>query len=314
MYKFLNKYLSIIFITSFIVSCGGGGGGGGGSSSPNVPLPTINLSSQIDVVLIGSNTTITWSSTNATSCSASWTSQTSTSGSEEVTISNPGNNNFAITCSGSGGSSSESITIEGYRVTDGVTVDGYISNATIFIDENENWSLDSNENSTTSDVDGKFTIRYSNGNLISLGGSDFDTQVLIDNFLINHKLTGYTENKVITPVTSIASYFATPGNIYDALGIDPSIEISEFDPVSNKGDGGINDQLYVLGNRLSIFALGLMNAVNEIQSTTDTTKDYFESIAEEVELLYNSTNTKVDITDTQFVWNVMDNVTAKSEL
>ena len=314
MYKFLNKYLSIIFITSFIVSCGGGGGGGGGSSSPNVPLPSINLSSQIDDVLIGSNTTITWSSTNATSCSASWTSQTSTSGSEEVTISNPGNNNFAITCSGSGGSSSESITIEGYRVTDGVTVDGYISNATIFIDENENWSLDSNENSTTSDVDGKFTIRYSNGNLISLGGSDFDTQVLIDNFLINHKLTGYTENKVITPVTSIASYFATPGNIYDALGIDPSIEISEFDPVSNKGDGGINDQLYVLGNRLSIFALGLMNAVNEIQSTTDTTKDYFESIAEEVELLYNSTNTKVDITDTQFVWNVMDNVTAKKNL
>ena len=53
MYKFLNKYLFIIFITSFIISCGGGGGGG--DSTPDVPLPSINLSSQIllPVLLIG---------------------------------------------------------------------------------------------------------------------------------------------------------------------------------------------------------------------------------------------------------------------
>ena len=35
------------------------------------------------------------------------------------------------------------------------------------------------ENSTTSDNDGKFTIKYANGSLVSIGGTDLDSQTLL---------------------------------------------------------------------------------------------------------------------------------------
>ena len=71
---------------------------------------------------------------------------------------------------------------------------------------------------------------------------------------------------------------ADPENINSALGIDASIDIYSFDPVANKGDDGINDYLYVLGNRLTVFALSLQNAANELNTSTDTTEDYFLSL------------------------------------
>ena len=167
----LSKNLLVIFSSLAIVSCGGGGGGGG-STTPANPAPTVNLSAEPTSVLLGSTSTLSWSSTNASSCSASWTTKTSTSGEEAVTITTAGNNSFSISCSGDGGSRSASVTVEGYRETDGVVVDGYISGAEVFIDEDDDWVLDSNENSTTSDNEGKFTIRYANGNLVSIGGTD----------------------------------------------------------------------------------------------------------------------------------------------
>jgi len=36
---------------------------------------------------------------------------------------------------------SASVTVEGYRETDGVVVDGYISGAEVFIDEDDDWVL-----------------------------------------------------------------------------------------------------------------------------------------------------------------------------
>ena len=176
--------LAIIFLSS----CGGGGGGGGsGDSAPMTPAPSINLSAEPTSVLLGNTSTLTWTSTNASSCSASWTSSTSSSGSEAVTISTAGNNNFSISCNGAGGNSTASVTVEGYRNTDGVVVDGYISGAEVFIDENDNWSADSIESSSTSNNDGKFTIKYTNGNLVSLGGTDLDSQILLDNLLRLHQ-------------------------------------------------------------------------------------------------------------------------------
>ena len=102
--------------------------------------------------------------------------------------------------------------------------------------------------------------------------------------------------------------------INTVLGIDPDIDIYSFDPIANKGDGGVNDYLYVLGNRLTVFALSLQNAVNEIQSSTDSTQDYFKAISEEIEKEYTRTKFKVDITDTNFIWAVIDNITAAKNL
>ena len=183
--SFSNKFISIFLVFLFVVSCGGGGGGGG-APAPE-PSPTSSLSSSSSSVLIDTVVTLTWSSTNATSCTATgtWTGTKATSGSEDVTIATPGNNQFTITCSGAGGSQAASVTVEGYRNTDGVSVDGYIRQAEIFIDTNDSYALDSGEDTTTSDNEGKFTIKYSDGNLISLGGTDLDSGNALDLSLIH---------------------------------------------------------------------------------------------------------------------------------
>ena len=276
-------------------------------------MPTVNLTANPLSVLLSNTSTLTWSSTNASSCSASWTSSTSTSGSMEVTISNPGSNNFSISCAGEGGSETASVTVEGYRNTSGVVVDGYITGSDVFIDENENWLSDADENSTTSDNLGKFTLKYDNGSLVSIGGSDLDSQILLNDFLLTHKLTGHTDFKVITPVTSVMAFMSTPANINISLGIDDSIDISSFDPVANKGDGGINDYLYEKGNQLTILSYALQNISNDLKTSTDKTQDYFNAIAEELEKEYAESSAKVDIEDESFITNVLENlITAKT--
>jgi serralysin len=194
-----------------------------------------------------------------------------------------------------------------------VVVDGYISGAEVFIDEDDDWALDSNENSTTSDNNGKFTIKYANGNLVSFSGTDLDSQTLLDNLLLTHKLTGHSDFKAVTPVTSIAAFMEDSSVVNVALGIDSSIDVFTFDPVANKGDGGINDYLYEKGNQLTVLAFALQNITNNLNTTTETTQDYFKAITEEIEKEYTETKTKVDIETEAFVIKVFDNViTTKS--
>ena len=272
--------LNITFLT-ILYSCGGGGGGGSTPTTPTTPAPSVTFSADPISVIIGSNSTLTWSSSNASSCSASgaWSGTKSTSGSETITITTVGNIAFTLTCSGDGGNRSATVTIEGFRQTDGVVVDGYISGADIFIDENANFVADSTENTTTSDNQGKFTIKYADGSLVSLGGTDLDSQTLLDNLLITHKMTGHSDFKAITPVTSVAAFMQDTASINAALGIDPSIDVFTFDPVANKGDGGINDYLYEKGNQLTVLAFALQNIVNDLNATNETTQDYFKAIA-----------------------------------
>ena len=309
-----KNYFYLITLIFIITSCGGGGGG---SSEPPVAAPTVSISLSSSSIVLGESVTINWSSSNATGCTAtgSWSGSKATSGTETLTPSGVGFFNYGISCSGSGGSRSSSVGLEVYRQTDGVSVDGYIRGAEIFIDKNNNFIADmGDENSTTSDNDGKFTIKYDDGNLISLGGIDLDTGNPLDNFLINQNLSGYAEFKVITPVTSIASFLNDSTNINSVLGIDSSIDVFTFDPVANKGDGGINDYLYEKGNQLTVLAFSLQNIINNINVTTETTQDYFKSIAEEIDLEYEITSQKVDIETSNFVLNVLNNITAVKEV
>ncbi len=75
------------------------------------PLPTVSLSASPLSITSGQSSTLTWSSTNATSCTASggWTGAKSTSGTQSVspTI----NTTYTLTCTGSGGSASQSVTV-----------------------------------------------------------------------------------------------------------------------------------------------------------------------------------------------------------
>ena len=319
----ITKSNTFLLTSIFLISACGGGGGGG--SAP-APLPTIDsfTASSLADTLVGSTLQLSWTSTNATSCTASgaWTGSKSSSGTESVTVSINGTNTFSLICSGTGGSSTtSSVSVKGFINITGVAVDGYISNSSIFIDENDSFTLDSTEVSTSGDVNGTFVLQYVNGTLVSLGGTDLDTQNPLTNFLLTNTLTGQTVS-VISPVTTLSSFLcinstiACSGegaNINTLLGIDSSIDVNTTDPVASKGDGGINDFLYEKGNQITVLALSLQNIANNLNSTTDSSQDYFKAIAEELDLEFSTSSTKVDIENPTFITSVVENViTAKS--
>jgi len=308
---------SIYIITSLFIisSCGGGGGGGGAAAVQKLAATISSFTSSIFSTEVGSSVEITWSSSNASSCSASggWSGTKDVNGSETIEVSSVGDTTYTLTCSGEGGNASRTITIEGYRNIVGIAVDGYISGASIFIDMDEDYSLDSSETSTTSSTDGSFTIKYENGVLASLGGQDVDTQTQLDNLLLIRDLSGYTESSfMITPVTSVA-HFMPSQNIYNLLGLDSDLDIYTTDPVANIGSGAGYDLLYEKGNQLTILAYSLQNISNDLNSSMDSTADYFKAISDEIALEYTDTEAAVNIEKGVFIEKVIDNlITAKS--
>jgi hypothetical protein len=81
-------------------------------TTPYCP-PTVNLSANPTSIYQGQNTTLTWSSANSTSCTASgsWSGSKPLNGSEVVIPSPPPSATYTLTCSGPGGSGSGSATI-----------------------------------------------------------------------------------------------------------------------------------------------------------------------------------------------------------
>ena len=311
--KLKSKFIFTLTALFIVTSCGGGGGGG--SPVQLIAATISSLATSNSSTEVGTSVELSWSSSNASSCSASgsWSGSKPTSGSETVEISTPGDSTFSLTCIGEGGNASRSITVEGYRNIIGITVDGYISGASIFIDTDSDYALDSTETSTTSSTDGSFTIKYGNGVLASLGGQDVDTQTQLDNLLLLRDLSGYSDsNFMVTPVTSVA-HFMPSQDIYTVLGLDNDLDIFTTDPVANIGDGGGYDLLYEKGNQLTILAYSLQNISNSLNSSTDSTADYFKAISEEIVIAYTDNEATVNIEKDMFIEKVIDNlITAKS--
>ena len=307
------KNLHILFALLLISTCGGGGGGG---SAPVAPTPniTVTLSASADSADVNSSITLTWSSTLATSCSASgsWSGSKGTSGSESITIGVGGTNTFSLSCSATGANSgSASTSVTGLRYFDGKVFDGYIRGAEVFVDTNNNSSLDSDETSVTTDNQGNFTkLLYADGSVISKGGIDLDTGADLSSLTLAHKMVGFEASKIISPITSLAAYMAKPEDINAALGINASIDLMSVDPIPNLGQSEY-DYIYEKGNQLTVIAYSLQNSVNAINQTAETSQDYFLSIAEEIEKSYAASPGLVDIESNAFIEAVVENIIAK---
>lgn len=110
---------AILVAASVVVAgCGGGGGGAGGSTTPRV-LPTVSLEAQPLILAAGGTTTLTWSSTNANSCTASggWSGPRATSGSEAITAINT-DTRFAIECRNVAETAAAQVTVTVLRSSD----------------------------------------------------------------------------------------------------------------------------------------------------------------------------------------------------
>ena len=81
-------------------------------------LPTITLSASPTLVTGGSSSTLTWSSTNATSCTASgaWSGSKATSGSQSITNITT-TTTYTLSCTGTGGTANQNVTVTVASIT-----------------------------------------------------------------------------------------------------------------------------------------------------------------------------------------------------
>jgi hypothetical protein len=274
---------------------------------------SVSLTSSADSAEVNSSITLTWSSTLATSCSASgaWSGSKGTSGSESITIGVGGSNTFSLSCSATGANSgSASTSVNGLRYFDGKVFDGYIRGAEVFVDTNDNLTLDANEASVTTDNQGSFTkLLYDNGTLVSMGGIDSDTGADLSKLTLVHKLEGYEASKLASPFTTLIAYMGDASTINAALGIDASIDLLTTDPIPNLGEG-IYDLMYEKGNQLTVLSYTLQNHSNAVDGTSEL---YFQAIAEQLEESYAANQASVDIEDSVFISNVINKVETARE-
>ena len=102
-----NSRRSLWLACLLLAGCGGGGGGGGSNDSPSRPTagaPTVTIAASPASISSGGTTTLNWTSTNASSCTASggWSGTKATSGSQQITALTQ-SATFTLTCTGSGG-------------------------------------------------------------------------------------------------------------------------------------------------------------------------------------------------------------------
>jgi hypothetical protein len=102
---------SAVGAATYTLACTGAGGNGSGMTTltVNLPPPTVAVAVSPTSITVGQSATLTWSSTNATSCTGSgaWSGSQATGGSLSETPSAAGTLSYTLSCTGAGGSASK---------------------------------------------------------------------------------------------------------------------------------------------------------------------------------------------------------------
>jgi hypothetical protein len=102
--------------TLLVAGCAGSGGEGAPAAAapqPGSPAPTVSVTASPTSVPTGGSANLTWSSSDATSCTASgaWSGAQPTSGTASTGALTSTSNTFTLSCSGPGGSAGRSVTV-----------------------------------------------------------------------------------------------------------------------------------------------------------------------------------------------------------
>jgi hypothetical protein len=120
----VRLFFSVVFLAGCEANGGFPGGGGGGSTIPRAAVVTLVATPA--TVQPGGTSTLSWTTTNATSCTASdsWTGARPTNGSETVTPpSTAGSYTYVLSCTGPGGQNTpSSVTITVGTSEDAATI------------------------------------------------------------------------------------------------------------------------------------------------------------------------------------------------
>ena len=167
---------------------------------------------------------------------------------------------FLGSCGGGGGGGSSSgpepidVTLQGKVFTD-----NYISGATVFLDENNNLTLDSDETSVITDSSGNFSITFlnnKNGNLVATGGQNLSSSLTLD--VMIHRLTDLipTNTKIISPVTTLEwTYHGNLGHLQESISaVSEILELDSGFPIRDpiNQTGYLNENLVEKGAQLAV--------------------------------------------------------------
>lgn len=150
----MKKLIICLSSFIFIASCGGGGGGGSSADgpTPSNPNPVISsFSSSDSSITVGTSITLSWSSVNTTSCSASgdWSGAISVNDSKEIILDQIKVYNFTLTCVGASGTidAVSSVSVE-VKAVQSPVINSFVSSASI-IKVNESITLTWTTSATT---------------------------------------------------------------------------------------------------------------------------------------------------------------------
>lgn len=229
-----------------------------------------------------------------------------------------------VLLSGCGSSSSTSTDTSTTTILSGITVDGYISNATVCIDLNNNKQCDSDEPSTTTDTNGAWSLTYDSGlvipdnaRIIALDGVDTFT---------NESFSGVLQapvdledlSIVMSPLTTLIAQEALSNSSIDIetatttisgiLEIDSS-DISQ-DPVSLAENDSTKSHVYQKALQIqNIIDMGVSTAnyidvLNSLKTNLKNAQSVggFTSISEKINYaLDNMVNDETISSHTSFV-------------
>jgi hypothetical protein len=145
-------------------------------------------------------------------------------------------------------------------------IDGYLSGATVFADDNNNGILDPGELFTVTDGEGTFDPIGGTGPLIVYGGTDTSTGLLFKGFL-----AAPAGSTVITPLTTLISGLQSQGDsvaeqkVLAAFGLSSGLDLTTFDPIAAMQAGDIPGAEVAVAvakvyNTISLIASALVGA------------------------------------------------------
>ena len=165
-------------------------------------------------------------------------------------------------------------------------IDGYIADATVFVDSDKDGQQDPNEFSTTSDAQGNFTLPQGlSGPVVAVGGRDISTNL---NFI--GVLKAPAGSTVVTPLTTLVTeLMATNANlsasaaqdqVLDAVGLSDlkgKVDLTTLDPVAGAAANTAN-ALDVLKAGVAVATLVSSLSV-KVQETAGVGADKHDEIA-----------------------------------
>ena len=316
MFRNFYLYLTLLFV---LASCGGGGGGGG-SAEPIVPSATITLSISDNQIYIGEPVTLTWSTTNATSCSASgsWSGSKALSGSESITPDTDGSKSFTLTCSNSAGNStSRTVSTDVIGNSQGVVIVGanYLSSSFVLLDINSNYQSDEDEPSSPTDSNGVFELPNDPQDIIAFEGFDGASGDALINLTLSHKTSSST-TRVVSALTSL-DYANTGGSdINTLLNLDSSIDIYSDNPIAELNSSSAVNKYYEANAQILVLAYTLQTFVNETNSSSLNTKTFFETLYANIQQSFDAGNTNLSefIETSTFIDGYIDSVLSTNSI